>query len=155
MCAERFTINQNLILTKSRQKISNGLLQICFYVILFYWKENHMSLGENSNFSLMLLVWGKKWILRPHVPKFGKCHVDLKYMACIYKCCHMDVASHLNTTKTEQLMPPKTSVWRENVIWHKVSKSEITEDLKEFCFPYLLGFNNLDSLKHCNNWWTH
>lgn len=124
----------------------------------FYWKS-HISLGENSNFSLMLLVWEEKWILRHHVPKFWKCRVDLEYMVCICKCCHMDIASHLNTTKTEQLMPPRTAVWRENVIWHKVSKSENTEDLKEFCFPYIFGFNNLDSLnstmtdKHINWEW--
>lgn len=114
--------------------------------------KSHMSLGENSNFSLMLLVWGEKWILRHHVPKFWKCHVDLKYMVCICKCCHMDVASHLSITKPEQLIPPRTTVWRENVIWHKVSKSENTEDLKEVGFPYIFCFNNLDSLKYFDDW---
>lgn len=117
-------------------------------------KVTHVLWG-NSNFSLMLLVWEEKWILRPLVPKFWKCCVDLKDMVCICKCCHMDIASHLNTTKTEQLMPPRTTVWRQNVIWHKVLESENTEDWKEFSSPYLFGFNNLDSLKHFNDWWTH
>lgn len=137
---------------KGRQKNKQWLASDLFLSLSFLLKgKSHMSLGENSNFSLMLLVWEEKWILRHHVPKFWKCRVDLKYMVCICKCCHMDVASHLNTTKTEQLMPLRTNVWRENVIWQKVSKSENTEDLKEFSFPHLFGFNNLDSLKSFND----
>lgn len=102
-------------------------------------KVTHSPLGKNSNFSLMLLGWEEKRISRHHVPKYWKCHVDLKYMVCICKCRHVDGASHLNTTKTEQLMPPRTAIWRENVIWHKVLKSEKTEELREFSFPYLLA----------------
>lgn len=136
---------------KNKQWLASDL----FLSLSFLLKgKSHMSLGENSNFSLMLLVWEEKWILRHHVPKFWKCHVDLKYMVCICKCCHMDIASHLSTSKKEHFIPPRTTVWREKVIWHKVAKSESTEDLKEFSFPYLLGLNNLDSLKHFNDWWT-
>lgn len=69
-----------------------------------------MSLGENSDFALMLLGREEKGILRHHVPKVWKCHEDLKYMVCICKCCHMGSASHLSAAKTEQLMPPRTAL---------------------------------------------
>lgn len=97
-----FYIDQNLILMKSRQKNKQCLASDLLLSLSFLLKgKSHMSLGENSNFSLMLLVWEEKWILRHHVPKFWKCRVDLEYMVCICKCCHMDIASsehHKNRT---------------------------------------------------------
>lgn len=55
-CAKSFTINQKQILTKRRQKNSPWFASDLLLTLSFLLKgKSHMSLGENSNFSLMLL----------------------------------------------------------------------------------------------------
>lgn len=141
---ESFTINQKQILIKRRQKIPHGLLKIC--CTSFSTKKSHISLGENSNFSLILLGWEEKWILRHHVPKFWKCHVDLKYMVCICKWSHGRCLPSEHQ-KNRTAYATKDCCLKTECNLTQGMKSGNTDDLKEFCFPYYFGFNDLHNQK--------